>query len=229
MRKHKKMSPKFKQTRARSEEKKADQYERILEVGKNLFLEKGAEGFSMRNLAELLGMTKNNLYNYVESKRELWIAIRNRFYNQFKHENIEILKTHNGSNIDLLTKIFKHFFEFAERDFGVFLMMHALTSAPTSDKVGKIEKKYREFRLLDGTTNLINKTMEEKEIHSGDPAIIALFLYSLLFGAVYIDMNRREKIPILENIQLSIANVSSEDFQEYVLKIMEKLLKEDLL
>ena len=99
------MSPKLKQTRARSEEKKADQFERILEAGKKLFLEKGAEGFSMRNLAEMLGMTKNNLYNYVESKRELWIAIRNRFYEQFKQENIKILKSHNGSNIELLMKI----------------------------------------------------------------------------------------------------------------------------
>jgi len=223
------MTPKLKQTRARSEEKKEEQYERIIETGKELFLKKGNKGFSMRNLAELLDMTKNNLYNYFESKRELWIAIRNRFYKQFKDENIKILKSHNGPNIELVMKIFRHFFKFAERDFGVFIMMHALTSAPTSDKVGPIEKKYREYRLLDGTTDLIKKTLEKKEIRDGDPALIALFLYSLLFGAVYIDMNRREKIPILENIQLSIANVSSQDFQEYVLDIIEKLLKKDLL
>ncbi len=223
------MSPKLKQTRARSEEKKEEQFDRILETGKELFLKRGAKGFSMRNLAEMLGMTKNNLYNYIESKRELWIAIRNRFYKQFKDENIKILKSHNGSNIELLMEICRHFIEFAERDFGVFIMMHALTNAPTSEKVGKFEKKYREFRLLDGTTSLINKTMEKNEIQKGNPAIVALFLYSLLFGAVYIDMNRREKIPILENIQLSIADVSSQDFQEYVLKIIDKLLKEDLL
>jgi len=86
------MTPKFKQTRARSADKKADQFERILEAGKRLFLEKGTQGFSMRNLAEMIGMTKNNLYNYVESKRELWIAIRNKFYGQFKEENLEIIE-----------------------------------------------------------------------------------------------------------------------------------------
>jgi len=223
------MSPKLKKTRARSEEKKDEQFERIVEKGKELFLKRGTKGFSMRNLAEMLSMTKNNLYNYIESKRELWIAIRNRFYKQFKDENVKILKSHDGSSIELLMKICRHFFEFAERDFGVFIMMHALTSAPTSEKVGKFEEKYREFRLLDGTTNLIKKAMEKNEIQEGNPAIIALFLYSLLFGAVYIDMNRREKIPILENIQLSIADVSSQGFQEYVLKILDKLLKEDLL
>jgi len=50
----------------------------------------------MRNLAQKLDMTKNNLYNYVESKRELWIAIRNKFYKQFKEENIEIIKSYNN-------------------------------------------------------------------------------------------------------------------------------------
>ncbi|MHA2289976.1 MAG: TetR/AcrR family transcriptional regulator [Promethearchaeota archaeon] len=86
------MNPKLKQTRARSEDKKADQFERILKTRKKLFLEKGSQGFSMRNLAEMLGMTKNNLYNYIESKRELWIAIRNRFYNHFREENFKILE-----------------------------------------------------------------------------------------------------------------------------------------
>ncbi|MHA2287431.1 MAG: TetR/AcrR family transcriptional regulator [Promethearchaeota archaeon] len=223
------MTPKIKQTRARSEIKKEQQFERILQAGKELFLKRGAEGFSMRNLAEKLDMTKNNLYNYIESKRELWIAIRNRFYVQFKQENIDIIKKHSGSNIELLMKIFKHFIEFAEQDFGVFIMMHALTSAPPSDKVGEIEKKYREFRLLDGTTDLIQNTIDSAEIGAKDPAVVALFLYSLLFGAVYIDMNRREQQTLLENIQLSIGNVSSEKFTDYVLKIIEKLLKEDLL
>ncbi|MHA1197469.1 MAG: TetR/AcrR family transcriptional regulator, partial [Promethearchaeota archaeon] len=90
------MSPKYKVTRARSEEKKKEQFERILEIGKELFTKKGIDGFSMRNLAQKLDMTKNNLYNYVESKRELWIAIRNKFYKQFKEENIEIIKSYNN-------------------------------------------------------------------------------------------------------------------------------------
>ena len=100
------MNPKLKQTRARSEEKKEEQFERILDAGKKLFLRKGSEGFSMRNLAEMLDMTKNNLYNYIESKRELWIAIRNKFYNQFKEENLEIIKNHKGSKCELILKLY---------------------------------------------------------------------------------------------------------------------------
>jgi AcrR family transcriptional regulator len=223
------MSPKYKQTRARSEDKKADQFEKILEAGKELFLEKGAHGFSIRNVAEKLDMTKNNLYNYIESKRELWIAIRNKFYKQFKEENREIIKEHDNSHIDLLLTIFDHFFNFADRDSGVFTMMFALTSAPPSSKVGPIEEKYREFRLLDGNTTLIRKAIEGGETQIENPALASLFLYSLLFGACYISMNRKVANPLLENIQLSIKDISNEEFKEYVLNIIEKLFKETML
>jgi AcrR family transcriptional regulator len=224
------MTPKYKPTRAKSEEKKNIQFEKILEVGKQLFIEKGEAGFTMRILAERLGMSKNNLYHYVESKRELWIAIRNKFYYQFREENIEIIKNHrNGSNIELLMKLFEKFVEFAERDFGVFIMMYTFTSAPRSSKLGEIEQGYRPYRLLEGTIKLIDKTMESGEIGKKNPGLIAAFLYSLIFGAVYIDLNARTPNPLLENLRPDVTNISSSQFLDYVLKMIEKLLREDLL
>ena len=124
------MNPKVKQTRARSKDKKADQYERILEAGKKLFLSKGTRGFSMRNLAEMLGMNRNNLYNYVDSKRELWIAIRDKFYRQFREENLTIIKNHQGPIRDLILKLYDHFLEFADRDYDKFRMMFNIIEAP---------------------------------------------------------------------------------------------------
>lgn len=223
------MCPKYKETRARTPEKKEDQFERIIKVGTELFLKKGFEGFSMRNLAEDLHMTKNNLYNYVSSKRELWIAIRNKFYNQFKTENLEIIKNHQGSNTELILEISKHFIEFAERDHDVFLMMFAPTNAPPSKGVGKIEKKYREYRLLDGTTKLVQKTIDSGEIGDKNPALISLLIFSLLFGSTYIDFNRRVLNPVLENVQLSVKDISPEEFQNYIISIIEKLLTNDLV
>ncbi|MHA1112825.1 MAG: TetR/AcrR family transcriptional regulator [Promethearchaeota archaeon] len=223
------MSPKYKVTRARSEEKKEDKFEDIIQAGTELFLKKGTEGFSMRNLAEKLGMTKNNLYNYVSSKRELWIAIRNKFYSQFKIENQGIIDNFEGSYKELLIELFKHFNEFAQKDFGVFLMMFDVTNAPPSNNIGKIEGTYKEFRLLDGTTHLIKKAIDNKEIKVKNPALAALFLYSLLFGANYSDMNRKEGNKVLENVQLSINDISSEDFQSYVIDIIDKLFSLDLL
>ena len=222
------MNPRLKQTRARSEEKKADQFERILEAGKQLFLEKGTEGFSMRNLAEMLGMTKNNLYNYVESKRELWIAIRNKFYTQFKEENIEIIKNHEGSKCDLIIKLYEHFLDFADRDYDKYRMMFNVIEAPPSNKIGPIESSYKEFRLLDGTTRLIQEAIDEGEITCGTASSLSLLTYSVVMGVAYIQMNRMNTpSPVWENIQLSLVDVSFESFKENTLRVLEYILKED--
>jgi len=222
------MTPKLKQTRARSEDKKADQFERILEAGKNLFLQKGTQGFSMRNLAEKLDMTKNNLYNYIESKRELWIAIRDRFYNQFKEENLNIMKNHNGSTCDLLLKLYDHFLEFAERDYDKFRMMFNVVEAPPSNKIGPIEKTYKEFRLLDGTTKLIQEAIDKGEIKKDMASVISLVSYSLVMGVAYIEMNRTQQHGgerIWETIQLSKGDVSNESLRNYTLKVLEYILR----
>ena len=261
------MNPKLKQTRARSEDKKADQFERILKAGKQLFLEKGTEGFSMRNLAEMLGMTKNNLYNYVESKRELWIAIRNRFYNQFKEENLEILKAHGWYYVphtpkpnedeeedkregswdwkrntedesitdskiicDSIIKLFEHFLDFANRDYDKFKMMFNVVEAPPSNKIGPIEEEYKEFRLLDGTTKLMQKAIEMGAISANKANLLSLFSYSLVMGVAYIEMNRTKNhwgapSPVWETIQLSKLDVSSDLLKNYTLKVLGDILK----
>ncbi len=223
------MVPKLKQTRARSEEKKADQFEKILEAGQKLFLEKGTQGFSMRNLAEMLGMTKNNLYNYIESKRELWIAIRNKFYSQFKEENLEIIKNHEGPRLELIIKLYEHFLEFANRDYDKFRMMFNIIEAPPSNKIGPIEQEYKEYGLLDGTTKLIQKAIDDGEITNDKAPLLSLFSYSVLMGVAYIEMNRAEKhggapSPTWETIQLSKLDISNETFKDFTIKVLRDLL-----
>lgn len=225
-----------KQTRSRSPEKKAAQFERILETGKELFLDKGRDGFSLRGLAKLLGMNQNNLYNYVESKRELWIAIRNKFYKQFRDENIKIIKNHQGSTTDLLLKIFKHFLEFAAEDFGAFSMMH-LYPSPPSDKIGLFEREYREFNFLEGTTRVIKRAIDAGEIKESNAAVLSFYIYSLILGAAIVERNMRiieqnndyHGDPASENIQFVHSGFSSNEFRNYVLDKLELFLKDSNL
>jgi len=224
------MTPKYKQTRARSEDKKAVQFERILKAGTQLFLQKGTQGFSMRNLAGMLDMTKNNLYNYIESKRELWIAIRNKFYYQYREENIGIINNHEGSTCDLILKLYEHFLDFAERDYNKFRMMYNIIDAPHSNKIGPIEKSYKEFRLLDGTTKLIQKAIDEGEISNSNAALLSLYSYSLVMGVAYIGMNRETKYGgglqiVWETSQLKKLDISNKEFKKYTMKALEVALK----
>jgi len=226
------LTPKLKQTRARSEDKKADQFERILEAGKKLLLEKGPQSFSMRNLAGMLDMTKNNLYNYIESKRELWIAIRNKFYNQFKEENLVIIKNHKGSKCDLILKLYEHFIDFAERDNDKFRMMFNVIDAPHSNKIGPIESDYIEYRFLEGTKNLIQEAIDAGEIKKGSASLLSLFTYSVVMGMSYMQMIRSEELlrthssPVWETMQLSQVDVPNKTFKEYTLQVLEYILKD---
>ena len=217
-----------KKTRSRSPIKKAQQFERILEVGKQLFLDKGRDGFSLRGLAKILDMNQNNLYNYVDSKRELWIAIRNKFYKQYKDENLDIIESHEGSNVDLLLKIFDHFFEFAENDPAAFSMMHIIPSPP-SDKVGDFEKDYKAFNFLGGTTRKVQEAINEGEIKEENSAILSFFLYSLILGATIVEntmrlleeSNNGEQRKAEEITQYGTQSFSSTEFRKYVLKKIE--------
>jgi len=220
-------------TRSRSPEKKAAQFERILDAGMDLFLEKGREGFSLRGLAKNLGMNQNNLYNYVDSKRELWLAIRQKFMKQYRDENIEIIKNHKGSTVELLLKIFEHFFEFAEREPRAFQMIH-ITPSPSSDKIGKFEKTYRPFNFLDGTTQVIQDAINKGEIKETNASIFSFFLYSVILGAAIVghSMRYREKnylnhkTDVEELSQFGSQNFSWKELRNYVLKKIEFELKD---
>ncbi len=222
-----------KQTRSRSPEKKAAQFEKILDAGKKLFLEKGKDGFSLRGLAKILGMNQNNLYNYVESKRELYIAIRNKFFKQYREENIKIIKDHKGPTKDLLMKIFNNFLEFAEKDFGAFSMMH-LRESPPSNKIGPFEKEYREFNYLRGTARVVQNAIEAGEINYSNAGMLTFFTYSLILGVAMVERHMRtvEQDPkykddyASEILQFGEADFSRKEFRNFVLEQLEQLLKE---
>ena len=218
-----------KQTRSRSPEKKAQQFDEILEVGKQLFQEQGLHGFTLRGLARKLDMSQNNLYNYVESKRELWIAIRKKFYEQYRDENREIIKDFSGSTVNLLLSIFNHFFEFAEKDYAAFRMMHIIRSPP-SEKKGPFEKEYKPFSYLDGTTRVIQKAIDNGEIKEKNAALISFFMFSLILGATMVEYamrdiekaNDKRGKQIEERAQFASKNFTSKEFRNYVLKKIEK-------
>ncbi len=109
-------------------------------------------------------------------------------------------------------------------------MMYNIIDAPHSDKIGPIEKTYKEFRLLDDTTKLIQKAIDEGEISNNNAALLSLYSYSLVMGVAYIEMNRNAKYGgglqvIWETTQLSKLDISSTEFKKYTMKASEIALK----
>ena len=213
-----------KKTRARSPEKKAEQFDRILEEGKEMFVKYGTHGFSTRALAQKLGMTQPNLYNYVSSKRELWIAIRMKYYDEFLEGQNKIIADHKGSNSELYYKFVEYFLDFASKDYKRFLLMFLL-SAPPSKKIGPLEKSYKPYQLAKFITDLVKKATKAEEMDE-DTAIRSFYsIYAHILGAAKVEADLKLTNKISEPIVGDFYTLTAKEYRTFILKEIRKTLR----
>ncbi len=70
-------------SQARREQNKADLREQILAAAGEVFLERGYEQFSMRQVAERIGYSATTIYNYFENKDDLLFAVVDQGFERF--------------------------------------------------------------------------------------------------------------------------------------------------
>lgn len=169
-------------TRARSPEKKAEQFQEIIKEGRKLFLTFGSEGFSMRAIAKKLDMQQGNLYNYVQSKRELWFAVIQEDFQKFTNKMKDIVENHIGSSIDLLEKLAEFYLNFALEDSERYKMMF-LTPAPPAPAIGPIEAHYQP-ESFDIMQQVVQQAIENKELVGIEPLKFTLFIWGIVHGNV---------------------------------------------
>ncbi|MFX1338251.1 MAG: TetR/AcrR family transcriptional regulator [Promethearchaeota archaeon] len=220
-------SPK-KKTRARSPEKKAEQFDKILEEGKDMFVKYGTHGFSTRALAQKLDMTQPNLYNYVSSKRELWIAIRIKYYNEYSEGLKKIINEHQGSYTELFYKFSEFFLEFAAADYKRFQLMY-LISAPPSKKVGPLEKGYKPFQLPKLFLDLAKDAVKAGEIRSDTATELFYSMYAHLFGAAKVEADLKLRNKITEPPTGDFYRLTAKKYREYILKEIRDRLEKNIL
>lgn len=206
--------PTKKKTRARSPEQKEKQFERILEEGKKLFLEFGREGIKMRALAKNLDMSEANLYNYVESKRELWYAIRGNYLKQYLTRMNEVFKKYENSVVDLAEKWGEFFFKFANEDYQRFQMIWNMTP-PHAKKIGPIEKAFKPYRLMDLSLNAVKKAFQAEGLDQDEVVEYFYFMTCINYGAVIMGRFLQNRI---NQYKEESPNLSVEKFSKFVLK-----------
>ncbi|MHA1489693.1 MAG: TetR/AcrR family transcriptional regulator [Promethearchaeota archaeon] len=211
-----------KQKRARSEKDKSKKFELILEAGADLFC---IGRFSLRKLADKLGMSMPNLYHYVQSKRELWIAIRKKYFKVLKDELSETIKEHQGTYIKLILKLIDCFLDFSAFDFRRFGIMFILP-APSSKKIGPIEKSYKPYNLLNFLREFAQKAIDDGEIKEDNAIKLTLFLYEITLGAAIVEFysNIKMKEDILEPMKFGSDKVNINENRKYFKRQVKRLL-----
>ncbi|MFX1395489.1 MAG: TetR/AcrR family transcriptional regulator [Promethearchaeota archaeon] len=204
-------------SRARTPEKKAKQFEKIIEMGKELFVKYGSFGFSLRELAQKLKMAQSNLYNYAESKRELWIAIRIRYFTEFEEGFSKIVKKHGDNYVELWNELTRYFLDFAAADNKRFEMMF-FVRAPPSDKIGPYEEKYRPLKLMEKGIDIVYQSMAEGKYRENDPIGLYYYMYASCLGAAKIEADLKLNYKITEPLTIEKNMLSSEEFRSFFLK-----------
>jgi AcrR family transcriptional regulator len=237
------MSTRKKNTRARGADKEK-QFEEILNVAKNLYVLKGKVG--MRELARKLGMSEANLYNYVESRRELWIAIRQKCLSEYQDEFNDLRNQYEKekwSFIDFCIKWIEKYLEFANIDYPRFQIMQFIPAPPHStDKNGNLkepgpfEKKYRPFRFIEQGVETFLKVAKDNNIEIEDPVALFYYIYSICVGVAKAesDLRKSQKAMsshkaemVYEPVLLKKDILNPQEFRKFALKeIKERLRKE---
>ena len=193
-----------------------------------MFVKYGTHGFSTRALAQKLGMTQPNLYNYVKSKRELWIAIRTKYYTEYLEGLNKIINEHQGSYTELFYKIAEYFLEFASVDYKRFQLMY-LISAPPSKKLGPLEKSYKSFQLTKMMLDIAKKAVEAGEVNRNTAVELFYSMYAHLFGAAKVEADVKLRNKITEPIIGDFYTLSATKYRAYVLREIRERLEKNLL
>lgn len=205
----------MKQTRARSEEAKTEQIERIIETSRDVFLKEGFKGFSMRSLANRLGMSQSNLYNYWSSKRELWFDIIKNDFKVFEEELVEIAAKHQENIIELLENIAKYYFTFAKTSPKRYQMMFVLPPPP-SDSKGPTELDF-EPQTIQFLVDILKRATDTGQLKEIDAEKLALYLWAIVHGTTYVSQS------IVFHPTAKIAKFgSAEEFQNYVIELVKQ-------
>jgi AcrR family transcriptional regulator len=170
--------------------KKSKKIEWILDAAQELFESEGRESLISEAVAEKLNMSsRGHIYHYFKSKRELWIALRSRYFQFLQNEFNLVEENHKGSNIDLLIKLSKKFLEFCASNRRRFRFMFMMRPPP-SKVLGPYESgmnTIRPFHLLDFIQGIVEKAIDQGEIYQHNSFMLTAFLNQITLGTAMIE------------------------------------------
>lgn len=169
---------------------------RIEESARLLFLKKGFEGVSMREIAKYAGESKSNLYNYFSSKEEIFESMVKMFYSQLEgfldifigHEFNEEFGSEAFINL-LSESVYKYLLSGKE---DLLLIMNC-------SKGTKYEKVKEEVtgRLADHFKKEVLKPEDSDDFY-----IMNVLAANLIEGVLNISLNRKDEKIIMEDLKL---------------------------
>lgn len=161
----------------------ADFRERLCDAAAQIFMEKGEQGFTLRELASKLGVSAMTPYRYFHDKDEILAAVRARAFLQFA-QTLEAAYAKGNDPASRASATGEAYVRFALENPGTYKLMFDL-SQPEHGTYPELEKAADRAKLT--LTRHIGPLVEAGLLE-GDPEMIAYVFWITLHGAVTLQL-----------------------------------------
>jgi AcrR family transcriptional regulator len=171
----------------------ADFRERLCDAAAQIFVEKGEQGFTLRELASKLGVSAMTPYRYFHDKDEILAAVRARAFLQFA-QTLEAAYATGSDPGSRAAATGEAYVRFALENPGTYKLMFDL-SQPEQGKYPELERAANRAKLT--LTRHVGPLIEAGYLE-GDPEMIAYVFWITLHGAVTLQLANKldETYPI---------------------------------
>lgn len=161
----------------------ADFRERLCEAAAKIFMEKGEQGFTLRELASALGVSPMTPYRYFADKDEILAAVRARAFLQFAH-TLEAAYAKGTDVISRANAAGEAYLKFALENPGTYKLMFDMNQ-PEAGKYPELEAAAQRARL---TMTRHIPGLIEAGVMQGDPELIGHVFWVTMHGAVTLQL-----------------------------------------
>ena len=167
-----------------SEADVAEFRERLCEVAARLFVERGPEGFHMRELASQLRVSAMMPYRYFKDRDEILSVVRARAFRRFA-DQLEIAHATEGAPVAKSAAVGRAYVKFALEEQTNYRLMFDI-SQPPEKTLPELEIQERRARAL---MSAHVHMLVQVGTFEGDPDLIARVLWAALHGVIALHLS----------------------------------------
>jgi AcrR family transcriptional regulator len=156
---------------------------RLCAVAERRFVERGADGVSMRQLADELGCSPMTPYRYFKDKQEILAAVRTGAFNRFAAA-MEAAARSRGDAHGMARAVGEAYFRFALAEPDSYRLMFDL-SQPDQDRYPDLVRAAARAR---GTMSAYMETLVAEGVLQGDPILLGYVFWAGVHGIVVLHL-----------------------------------------
>src|SRR6185437_16364888 len=157
--------------------------DRLCEVATRIFAEKGAEGFTMRQLATELSVSPMTPYRYFKGKDDILAAVRARAFDQFS-QALESAYDSNQAPIERSRAVGRSYETFARTHPEAYKLMFDVSQPNERDFPNLVRAGERARKTL--TRHL--EGLRDAGLIKGDPLLIGTVVWAAFHGALMLQL-----------------------------------------